>query len=362
MSVKTVCIDARMAFASGVGTYLRGLLSEVSDDPSPHFSFAVLRRSRDSLQISLPTRTVDSPIYSLSEQWAVPRAARQLSADLLHSPHYNMPAFYASKTVVTVHDLIHLIFPEFLPSLIAKAYASFFFFRVLPKARAIITVSEHTKSDLIERLGIAGSRITVTPLGLSTNFRPLSRIEAAPALSALGLTNGYFLFVGNLKQFKNVEFLVGSYLRMAASDTACPPLVMVGRNFIPGFDRTLKASPKIRWLGEVAPSLLPALYSQALAFVFPSLYEGFGIPPLEAMGCGTPVICSNRASLPEVVGEAAILIDPTKNDDLIDAMRQIAADSALRSRLTAAGLKRAAQFSWKATAAKTLAVYEDCLQ
>jgi glycosyltransferase involved in cell wall biosynthesis len=272
-----------------------------------------------------------------------------------------MPWLFASRTVVTVHDVIHLKFPEFWPSRAARLYASFFFRCVVPKARAILTVSENTKRDLMEMLSIPESRITVTPLAVDHARFSVSTLAEEADFRRLGLPRDYLLYIGNLKEFKNVPRLVDAYRQVRARRQDCPELVLVGRNFIPGFERKIVRTAGIRWVGEVQRDLLPCLYKHALFFIFPSLYEGFGLPPLEAMASGTPVLCSDRASLPEVVGGAALLINPENTDDLAAAIERLIQDSALRQELSAKGTVQARQFSWDRMARQTLEVYNRCL-
>jgi len=361
MTRPVIAIDARMASASGIGTYLRGLVPALYQLQTDREELVLIKSEGEADLHPGRTLTVKSGIYNLREQMVIPKACRALSAQLLHSPHYNIPVLMTRRCVVTVHDLIHLKFPQFLRSPLARAYAHFFFKTVIPRTRAVLTVSEHTKKDLIEMLGIPAGHITVANPGVPAQFQPQTSEQIAQTLRAFGLQRDYFLYVGNLKEFKNVQFLVKGYKILNEKLTDCPPLVIVGRNFIPGFDKQLEAMPSIRWLKEVEPAMLPSLYAGALGLVFPSLYEGFGFPPLEAMACGTPVICSASASLPEVVGNAALLIDPRSTDSLLQAMLRLQQDSSLRRDLRSLGLQRAAQFSWKTLAEKTFSVYRQCL-
>ena len=361
MSRPVIALDVRMARASGIGTYLQGLLPALHELRTDREEIALIQSTKEMNPCSARSATVTAGIYTLGEQVAIPNACRKLSARLLHSPHYNLPIVMASRCIVTVHDLIHLKFPQFLPSSLARAYARFFFKTIIPRTRAILTVSEHTKMDLMEMLDIPASHITVAYPGVPAQFHPQSTDSVDKTLKDFGLKRGYFLFVGNLKEFKNVQFLVKAYQALREKLSDCPSLVLVGRNFIPGFDKQLESMPSVRWLKEIEPNVLPSLYAGALGLVFPSLYEGFGFPPLEAMACGTPVICSTSASLPEVVGDAALLIDPRSLDSLLDAMITLQQDSALRDDLRSRGLKRAEQFSWKTLAEKTLSVYRQCL-
>jgi glycosyltransferase involved in cell wall biosynthesis len=353
-----ICFDARMAQASGIGTYIRGLLGALSEQGQ---SLKIIVSTPDDAPHNWPKQVVPSRFYSLGEQLRVPIAFWNSRARLLHAPHYNLPIAIASRCIVTVHDLIHLKFPEFLPSKLAGLYAHSFLYRWVPKARAILTVSEHSRKDLIETLGIPAHKITVTYPGVSRSFRPQTSEEVAPILEKIGLQPGYFLYVGNLKPFKNVERVLDSYVHFRARHPNGPEMVFVGRNFIPGFDQRLKKSSGVRWLAELGHADLPAIYAAALALIFPSLYEGFGLPPLEAMACGTPVVCSRRASLPEVVGDAAILVDPLSTDEIRDAMIRIWSEPGLREKMGKIGADRAKSFTWERTAQQTLAAYERAL-
>jgi len=401
-----VAMDARMVDASGIGTYIRGLLSHLPEVPGTKDRIVLIgdptrlhevqigdaarlsevpigdpaRFSEVSIGAGMRTRpgrqkakvseepfgtrmrtsdppysmvTAASRIYSAREQWEIPRAFGRTRARLLFVPHYNVPVSAVARSVVTIHDLIHLKFPQFLPSKGALLYANLFLRHVVPRARAILTVSEHSRRDLVETLGLPESRITVTPLGFAPQFRPRDPEEIAEALSRLGLAAGYLLYVGNLKEFKNVPLLVRAYRELRQKSDGLPPLVLVGRNSIAGFEEVIREAGGVRWLPEVRREDLPLVYGGAMALVFPSLYEGFGLPPLEAMACGTPVICSNRASLPEVVGDAALLIDPLSLEDLQAAMVRVAGDAGLRQALREAGLARSRRFTWRRTAEQT---------
>lgn len=341
---RAVAFDARMRDFSGIGTYIRGLLTALGQaEQSPK----IIRED------SAPR------IYSLREQWEIPRRFKETSAALLHVPHYNVPAIMASRCIVTVHDLIHLKFPQFLPSPLARAYAAFFLRFVVPRARSILTVSEFTKQDMVRTLGLRPERITVTPLG-APDVRPPAPDDAA-FLAQAGLSEGFFLYIGNLKPFKNIPRLVRVYSAWAKAHFGSPPLVLVGRNFLPHLQPDLKSGPNVRWLGEVPVERLSALYRSARALLFPSLYEGFGLPPLEAMAHGTPVLCSNRASLPEVAGDAALQVDPEDDSALAQGIDRLANDASLRNELSERGRVRARLFTWERTARLTREAYERCL-
>lgn len=344
-----VRLDTRMAGFSGIGTYIRGLME----------GFQI--QGMDTASLVSPLESSNPPIYSLQEQWEILKSFRRSDARLLHAPHYNVPAAMASQCVVTVHDLIHLLFPQFLPSRLAYLYAQFFLRVVIPRTRSILTVSEYTKNDLIKYLKIKESHITVTPLGFDPAFSPQAKTQFADLQRRLRIPDKYFLYVGNLKEFKNTPRLLKVYASLRHKTPGCPALVLAGRNFIDGFEEAIRETPGVLHLSSVDRQDLPALYGGAFALVFPSLYEGFGLPPLESMACGTPVICSNVASIPEVVGDAALFVDPHDQQSIEKAMSRLLNDSELHQTLQKKGIARAARFHWKETAAKTLGVYERCL-
>ena len=357
MTPRRVCIDCRMIGASGIGTYLRGLLSGLSDKKPPALEFALLGRASELIDQPWDRIEVDAPIYSFKEQVAIPRAFRRSKAALLHSPHYNVPLRVASRAIVTVHDLIHLKFPQYLSSNLAKAYAKFYFHFVIPRTRAILTVSENTKRDLMEMLRIPAERVTVAYPAISKEFTPQARDLCRRRLAEYQLPEEYLLYVGNLKESKNIAFLLEGYRTLKTRRPDLPPLVLVGRNFIPGIEKALAQNASVRWIGEMKPESLPSLYAAATLFIFPSLYEGFGLPPLEAMACGAPVLCSDRASLPEVAGDAAVFFNPESLEDFMASLERVLQDSSLRRQLRDKGLRRAALFSWDALAEKTLSLY-----
>jgi glycosyltransferase involved in cell wall biosynthesis len=361
VSPKNICLDARMVRASGIGTYLRGLLAGIHQEAPTDMAFTLLGNPSFLSPGPWAVKPVRSGIYSLREQLEIPLAVRGVKSALFHAPHYNVPLALASHSVVTVHDLIHLRFPQYLRSPVARAYAKFYFHHVVPRARKVLTVSENTRRDLIELIHLPPEQIVVTPLAASRDFRPLPQSQVRTVLDKHHWPAQYLLYVGNIKESKNVAFLLDGYRVLKEKRPDIPPLVLVGRGFISGFDQVVARTPGVRWMQECEPGLLPFLYAGAMLFIFPSLYEGFGLPPLEAMACGTPVLCSNRASLPEVVGEAAMLFDPEELDDLIHTMEQALERADLRAELSRKGLRRAQDFSWSALARKTLSTYRECL-
>src|SRR5258708_10649380 len=274
MMSKIICFDARMAQASGIGVYIQGLVKSLSKQLPINLSLTLLRKKEaSSLPGKWPSISVNAPIYSVAEQALVPWGFYRSGATLLHVPHYNLPMLTVSHSLVTVHDLIHLKFPEFLPSRLAYAYAQTLVRLVIAKTRAILTVSENTKKDLMEMLRIPETQITVTSLAATEDFHPLTPAEFEPVLNSLGLMQGYFLYVGNLKEFKNVQRLLQAYKALKQKHTDAPPLVFIGRTFIPVFDQELERNPDVQWLPHLDRRALPHLYAGALALVFPSFLE-----------------------------------------------------------------------------------------
>jgi glycosyltransferase involved in cell wall biosynthesis len=263
--------------------------------------------------------------------------------------------------VTTVHDLIPLRLPRLVPARHRWA-VRLLLGAALRRAARVIAVSAVTREEIVARYRLPPGRVVVVPEAAAAHFTPPSAAAVAVARSRYGLGRPYLLSVGLLEPKKNVAALLEAVarLRRAGGWDPTTELVLVGA---PGWgpdpgrrSRALGLDGLVRFVGPVPDADLPALYGGALGFAFPSLWEGFGLPVLEAMACGTPVVASNRGALPEVTAGAALLAEPTP-PALAEALAQLIADGALRERLRAAGLARAAQFSWERTARETLAVY-----
>jgi glycosyltransferase involved in cell wall biosynthesis len=264
--------------------------------------------------------------------------------------------------VVTIYDLTALLFPEHHTPGTRELQARKWQF-AREKADVVIAISEATKRDIVAHLGISASRIHVVCGGVGPAFRPIeSRQVLEQALAPLRLAPGeYILSVGTIEPRKNLVRLVEAYHRVRDL-TPAPKLVLAGARgwkFESVFERvkTLGLKDEVVFLGQVPADILPALYNGAVAFAYPSLYEGFGLPPLEAMACGVPVIASDASSLPEVVGDAGLLVDPNDTDALADALATLLNEDEKRAELSARGPTRARAFSWEQTAFKTLEVY-----
>ena len=300
---------------------------------------------------------VSAPTFAPAEQWRVPQTVRTSAAHVYHSPYYIMPYRPGVPTVVTVHDLIPLV-PTARYSRRARWLFAVTVRLALRAAQRVITVSSASASDLTHRLGVPAGKIATIPEAADPAFVPQPAAQVAAVRTRLGLPERYVLYVGSNKPHKNLERLVSTYLTLGSA----PPLIVTGhwearypaaREIVQRAD----AEARVRFLRPVAAEDLPALYTGATLFVFPSLYEGFGLPPLEALACGAPVACSRAASLPEVVGDAALLFDPLNPTEIAATLRRALGDEALLADLRRRGLARAAHYSWDQTAAQTAAVY-----
>ena len=283
--------------------------------------------------------------------------------DIFHATEHLLPPLRNSRTVFTLHDLIFQFFPEYhLP--LNRAFLVHAMPRFLHRADAIIAVSECTKRDAIHLYKLPPDKITVIYEGVNPALRPVvdeNLLTQARARWTRG--SPFILFVSTIEPRKNIIALVDA-VRTLRTRGYSHRLVIAGRKgwlYQGVFDhvRSTGMESQVDFLDFVPEEDLAALYSACAAFVFPSLYEGFGLPPLEAMACGAPVICSNAASLPEVVGDAGILVNPREVGEIVAALERVLSDAALRDELRAKGVARASQFTWERTARETLCVYQD---
>lgn len=284
------------------------------------------------------------------------------AVDIFHSPDFVLPPVRRAKTLVTVHDLSFIRYPQCADANL-RAYLNKVVPRSVHRADLILADSHNTKDDLTELLGVERDRIEVVYPGVEERFRP---IEDQALLERVrkryNLPPRFILGLGTLQPRKNFTRLIEAFadLRFAICDLH---LVIAGgkgwlyEEIFATVER-LGLEDKVVFTGFVADEHLPALYNLADLFVFPSLYEGFGLPPLEAMACGRPVVTSNASSLPEVVGEAGLMVEATDVEALAEAMQRVLEDNALRVRMIAKGVEQATKFTWEKAAAKLLSLYE----
>lgn len=348
-----VGLDCRMITHPGIGTYIKGLLDEFSvrggNNNNQNF---LLFGNRNDLKDynNFEIRQFNSPIYSIQEQ--IIGATVFKNIDLLHVPHFNIPLGYQGKLVTTIHDLIYLHSDGFL----RKQYTKLMISRVIKKASLIIAVSSNTKKDLLKLFpDINSDGINVIYEAARKVFRKINDLEVLnKTKNKYNLPNKFILYVGSIKKHKNLPALIEAYSKI--KHKISEKLVLVGRS--------RKKScywEGVTYLGEVPLEDLVNIYNLASLFVMPSSYEGFGLPILEAFNCGLPVVSSNAASLPEVVGDAGILVDPFNTSMMAENILRVLTNNEFKKELIDKGFRQSQKFSWESCAIKTLEVYKKAL-
>ncbi len=353
--------------SAGISWYIQNLLNHLPEADADVAYTVFLGEPRYGGVPGLRLRVSDLPTHQplvriLWEQLFLPGLVRRAAVDLVHGLHLVGPMASTCPFVVTVHDLSFLFFPQNFPSL-KRLYLRTLTRWSVRRARRIIAISENTKRDVVQQYGLSPEKVDLVYYGLDPIFQPLPKEALAGFRARQGLPEQFILFVGTLEPRKNVSRLVEAYARLSEPR---PPLILVGGKgwlYDEVFARVeaLGLSGCVHFAGYVPGKELPWWYNAATLFVYPSLYEGFGLPPLEAMACGTPVVSSDVSSLPEVVGQAGLLVDPTDVEDLAGAMGQALADSGLRDEMGAAGLAQARRFSWREAARQTVTTYRRAL-
>lgn len=349
-----------MINASGIGTYLRNILPYLFDRFAKlnNVQITLLYNSEDEETINqyrtmgngIKLEAVDRGIYSISEQLYFFR--KKFSPNTVFwSPHYNIPFFYSGDLIVTVHDVYHLDDPLNTLSKKEKAYARIFFNRIKQKAKKIITISNFSKNRLLETAKIK-ENVEVIYNGVSDVWRQYETNEAK------GFK--YFIYVGNVKPHKNLQVLLAAFTEMNLDGYK---LVIVGKKegFINGdFETSSRIdNENIIFTGRISDEELMSYVKSAEALIFPSLYEGFGLPPIEAMAMGCPTIVSNAASIPEVSGDASLYFDPLDKEELKRQMLKLINDKELKAELVKKGLAHAEKFKWKDAASSTIKIIEE---
>jgi glycosyltransferase involved in cell wall biosynthesis len=369
-----IAIDARKLRDYGIGTYVRNLLRQLGRQATTH-EYVVLCREHDCEVVEecgprFRPIVETAGAYSVAEQFAVPLDLRREAVDLFHAPHYVLPPLTPCRSVVTIHDCIHLRFPQYLPSRLGYAYARGQMWAATHKAARVMTVSEASKRDILRYFRVPESRIDVIYNAIDERFWLEPDVEEVKRVrERYRLTDPFVLYAGNIKPHKNLERLIEAFHLMRHEDRGLKDvqLLIIGDEIskYATLRRAVhrhKLHKHVRFFGFVSDQTLAALYRLADVFVFPSLYEGFGLPPLEAMASGTPVIASNVSSLPEVVGDAALMIDPYDPAAIADAMARVLTDTDLRVDLQGRGFARAREFSWERSIKRVSEIYEEVMQ
>ncbi len=360
-------IDARLVFynRAGIGQYILRLIEALSQVHPDEDTFMVLQSRKDKSSIieanGFLRKSLWTPSHNRFEQTALSFEISRLGLDLLHSPDFIPPFRRNCKSVITIHDLAFLLYPHFLTKESARYYGQID--QAWRKSDHIIAVSEATKQDSIKMLGVPEQKITVIYEAANPIYRPLPKDEAWQHVKTkYNFEQDFILSVSTIEPRKNLPGLLQAYRRLRDEYKREELLVLAGANGwlweeVYETVERLDLKKHVAFLGHVPSDDLVYLYNAARIFVHPAFYEGFGLPPLEAMNCGVPIIVSNTAALPEVVGDAALMIDPHDLDGLTVAMWRALTEEELRRDLISKGLKRAKKFSWLRAAAETLAVY-----
>jgi glycosyltransferase involved in cell wall biosynthesis len=361
-------IDARKLYDFGIGTYIRNLLRHLARlDTQTVFVLLCRPEDRAALATLGPNfRPVPETAgnYSVSEQIKVPLALKREGVTLFHAPHYVLPPLVTCRSVVTIHDCIHLMFPHYLPNRMALSYAKASIALAARRATRILTVSESSKRDILRFVNVPADRIDVIYNSYDERFAIEPREDDVIRVrDRYQLHDEFVLYAGNVKPHKNVERLIEAFHILHTRGLDHLKLVLIGDD-ISKYAALRRAVHRhqlhkyVRFLGYLQEETLAIMYRLAGVFVFPSVYEGFGLPPLEAMASGTPVVTSNVSSLPEVAGNAAILVDPYDPEAIADGMYRVLTDENLRRELRKKGIARSRQFSWEESARRVRAIYD----
>ena len=299
--------------------------------------------------------------FSFRQQRVLPALARQHRLDLYHNPYYLVPYAMPCPMVATLHDMIPMLFPESVPGATLPTVFLLTVRLTVLRAQGVIVVSQSTRRDLLRVVPSADGKVTAVHNAVDEGFAPQPEGRVAEVRRRYGLDARYLFYLGANKPHKNLVRLIEAWASLSDEARAGAELVLAGHED-ERYPQVYEAVTRlgihtVRLLGAIPDEDLAPLYSGATGFVFPSLYEGFGLPVLEAMACGVPVACSNTSSLPEIVGNAAITFDPHNEADMAAAMRALLQDADLRQDLAEAGLRRAAHFTWRRAAEETLAAY-----
>ena len=371
----TYVLDARTAtdHFPGIGRYVSHLATHLVPLLAKDERLLLLHNSKARTRWQLPPvqenvaylNTAVSP-FSLQQQWYIPRLLHQTETAVYHSAYYLMPYRPGVPTLLTLYDLI----PEQFPQLVSPQARLLFrlaTWLALQAGDHFLAISEATRSDFLARYSLDPAKITAVPLAADAHFTPQSETAVANLRQKFNLPNQYVLYLGINKPHKNLVRLVEAWAAVVALMPDAPPLIIAG-----AWDGRYEAvktavsqhnlTAKVRFLGPVPDDDLPALYSGAELFVFPSLVEGFGLPVLEAMACGTAVACANRSSLPEVGGDAAAYFDPTDSKQITSVLFTLLQDELRCKEMAKQGLVQAGKFSWEETALATLAHYRKLVQ
>lgn len=361
-------IDARLTFyrIGGISTYIRRTISALEQLNTQHdYTVFQSRKAKESLVSRFESATLWTPAHHRIERLALSVELFRHQLDLFHSPDFIPPYRAAKHHIITVHDLTFLHYPDYITAE-SRHYYNNKINSAVQQADHILSDSESTKHDMINMLNVPADKITVHMLGVDEKFKPLPRETTRPVIQSLNLPDAYILVVGTLEPRKNLVGLVKAYRDLLTELPDLPPIVFVGRagwhyEQLMAEIEAVGINEHLVFADNVTDEQLTAVYNHALMLVTPSFYEGFGLPALEAMACGTVPIVSNLSSLPEITGEVGLLIDPHDTDTIADALKKVLTDSAWCKEQSKAGIQRAKQFTWAETARIVQSTYQSVL-
>ncbi|PIS32359.1 hypothetical protein COT40_00450 [Candidatus Peregrinibacteria bacterium CG08_land_8_20_14_0_20_41_10] len=363
-------IDCRLFSTSfGIGRYTFELVRNLIklDQVNTYYLFGYQADFKNfKTPVNFHKVITEIPIYSFKEQLSFWRVLRRYPLDLMHFTHFSSPLLYRRPCIATIHDITHTVYPGRKKSHFFHRFSyTLVISSLLKRAKQLIAVSQFTKNDLIRHFQVPSLKIRVIYEGVADEFKPIrQKTLLAKTLKTFKLKPGFLLYTGAHRYHKNLTNLILAFEKLTKTKDFSADLVITGKPdpLYPEPEqlaKTLRLQKRVRFLGAVSEKDLINLYNLASLYVFPSLYEGFGLPLLEAMACGTPVVCSNASSLPEVAGrDAALLFDPTNPQEIAQKILVLYQDPALQKKLIRSGFKRLKQFSWEKMARETLGIYK----
>ena len=365
-----IAFDLRRIKNPGIGRYMKCLVEAILRQEPQHDYFLILHPEAEGMiqagngrTRKLPCRL---PTYSIREQLGLPGMLRRNQVDLLHSPHFLLPLVRPCPAVVTIHDVIYLACQQDLPSRAGRLYYRGMMAAAVRLAKRIITDSEYSKRDIVRYLRVTADKIVVVYPGVSPAFWRASEPELDTVRSRYRIEDDYILYAGIYKPRKNHGGLLRAFGQFLAHGGSAKLVIAgslqeEGERHLRQLAGALGIANKVIFTGFVDDPQLRALYSGAHLYACPSLYEGFGFTVLEAMACGTPVVCSTETSLPEVAGEAARYADPRDPEEFGRALYEVSTNAGLRRQLAEKGRDNLRRFNWEQSAAQTFAIYREAL-
>lgn len=359
-----IAIDIRMINNTGIGRYINNLVKNFQSVEQNVINYCLISQESIDITTDLASKIVNikSSIFSIREQVEFLRVIEKQKPDIIHCPQFNIPLFSRVPIIVTIHDLAYDLFPEEFPNLLARLYYDIMMRLAINKSKKIIVPSESTKRDLINKYLVNESKINVIYHGIEDSFYSTSAKKES--LEKFKIKGSYILYVGMNRPRKNLKALIEAFHKVQYKTNL--NLVICGNEDNRFYDIKKDISNrgltnKVIFTGYVSDDELNQLYVQSEFFIFPSLYEGFGFPVLEAMAKGIPVACSNNSSLPEIVGDAAVLFDPHNIDNIAESILKITNNAELQLKLRYLGPKQASKFTWKDSVLSHVEIYNDIL-